>query len=902
MIQQYTYYKLVGFFWGIMMLFSACNNGITGSGESNVIDEPEKEIELHVSIPSSSSVNKVKSISESAESAVNSIYVLSFKVGTDGSETYQYSSLAKKVGSNSYNITVRVQDNAQRFVLIANVQDEVLELTSDLAAWYGQDKETMLSNLNVALEYGEDRWNAISDESFKSLPMWGESEKQTVSGTTVAINKTISLMRMVAKIEVQLDESVIGLTDKFKLKSVYLYNSNTQGAIVPEESVVSVLDDYIKVTAPTIPEETTNIEGPIKYTDFTSPGKVDVAMKGAIYTFETKAPANADNMKATCLVIGGVFKGDTKESYYRIDFMDMDNKGNRFYLDILRNNKYLVNVVNVLGRGYDTPDIAYRSKAENLVTDILYWNESDFGNIVFDGQYSLAVSTDSLFLWNSECKENQSGYNEISILTDYATSAEGAKSGWYVERIVDAETGSISNLKWLTLSVKEGVANEKSVIGVYTDANTSGRDRGAIVTIAAGRLRFKLKIVQTRKAMLELKVYSVPSRSDLTYLYFRAYPGEKPAPQTFKVKWTPVDAPISIAFNQLTQNNLTGEGFPVSGLQTNETGELTFTIQPDAFVLQEDSFAEKLANCLFTITDGETVLSKSIIFRQSCYNMLFTADGNGYMVAGQMEKVNVKSNYNWKISRVSDPYDVLQDEESLLVGLTGGNEIIYGENVRFRMAESTIDLSKNNKTASIFIKNIDDNTEREVILRAEEHLYVGYFSGDIVEDEDGGRHYERRIFVQNKDEDDAIQWQNNKEYTYVMRYIKGKDNTLDLMNYTRNNSTTLFPAASACFSKNVNNHTIQTVNDDNYVWYLPASLQLYAIWVVGNSFPDAFQMNEGFYWSSVEYPAGTGYGSGADRLGPDAWVCGYVNDDEGHTFYGPGKLNLSRLRCVRELK
>ncbi len=859
----------------------------------------EKKIRLYVSVPNS---QQTRAISETSETNINSIQVLAFKVNDDGSEVYQYSTVANKAPDESggYNVTVRAQENKQRFVLIANADAQVTLLTDNFTTWNGQSKETMLSKLEFALEQNENQWNATNDSDYTDLPMWGETEQQIIDGTTTAINAKVDLMRMLAKIDVQLDQSVAGLTDKFKLKSVYLYNTNNKGNIVPKQTALKSTSSYKTVTVPTIPADASRIEGPIKYTDFTSPGIENIAMRGAIYTFETKIPSDGDKLKETCLVIGGLYDGDEKETYYRIDLIAKDANGNNVLLDVLRNHKYLVSIIKVSGSGYETPDIAYRSNAVNINTNILHWDEANLNNITFDGQNYLGVSASSLTLWKREFKDKiDEDYNMFSVLTDYVANVEGAKSGWYVESITDAATGKEEDAKWLSLSATEGAANVIAKVGVYVEQNTTNLSRSAIITIAAGRLRFNLKITQLNKEILALEILNEDEQR-VSYLNFKEYPEKAPAPQKITIKWTPADANVSVAATQLTSHVLTGTGLPVAGVISNiETGEITYTIQPDAFganILEKNPFAEKIINYTFTITDGENVVNESIVIRQGSYNMTFNVDGNGYVLGGQTEEIVVYSNYAWKISDVEDPYDIIQGENEMK-GLEGGNNIVQGDTVSFKMANPTVNFSKQNKQALVHLVNLDSGEDKVLIIRAEEHLYVGYFSGKMVEDADGGRRYERKIYIQNENESNAIIWQNNKNYTYVMNYVQGKTNTLQLMQYSRNNTSTDFPAARACFEKNRESGSITKIDDHNYVWYMPAVMQLYAVWVVESSFQESYRMSEGFYWSSVEYPGGTSYGSGGD-----AWVCNYTTNMEGHTYYGPGKLSASQLRCVREVK
>lgn len=208
----------------------------------------------------------------------------------------------------------------------------------------------MLARLEAGFGNDSKKWNTISASDYAAFPMWGETTAEDITNATTELSAPVVMLRMLAKINVQLDKSVDGLTDTFKLKSVRVYNINARGRIVPEAGALihETRDNnpYVMVSSPSIPATTEDYSsrymGPELFQDFSAPGETDVAIRGAIYIFETRAVvSNEKRLEATCLVVGGMYNDDTDESYYRLDFLESDKTTFRH---ILRNNQYIMRI------------------------------------------------------------------------------------------------------------------------------------------------------------------------------------------------------------------------------------------------------------------------------------------------------------------------------------------------------------------------------------------------------------------------------------------------------------------------------------------------------------------------------------------------------------------------------
>jgi hypothetical protein len=487
----------------IAATLSSCVVGDDGNGMSADAVSGDKDVVFRIAVPyaAENGSHKTRAIGTDEENTINPVYVLAFKVENDNSETFDYSAIACKATDNGneeenptqkFTVTVKVKPHKQRFVVIANADTETAALLGR-STWKGALKNTMLAQLEVGLSAG-DKWNATGTSNYTAFPMWGESGKETVSASTTGLQGSIPLLRMVAKIDVQLDESETGPTDKFQLKSVMLYNTNTKGRVVPA-SFTDGQDNgerYLWVTAPTIPADIApdnkRHKGPLAYTGFED-DEEDVAMRGAIYTFETAAPEDGDRLKATCLVVGGVFDAnadsdfDEPETFYRVDFLEDDGDGGKTFRHILRNHQYTVNVVDVTGPGHDTSDEAFEGGSDNqLSAKVTVWSSVD--QAVRHVQYFLNVSREEVTL---EAAANSSA--TLTAETDYTISNRGFPAGIVVEITPQGRS-------WLSFSISGTGNNPKTITLTATTENSSSIARTAQVYVKAGNLTKVITVTQ----------------------------------------------------------------------------------------------------------------------------------------------------------------------------------------------------------------------------------------------------------------------------------------------------------------------------------------------------------------------------------------------------------------------
>jgi hypothetical protein len=549
---------------------SSCNeNDIDTPGSNN--DEGEKlELALQLAVPDHTLTSQLRSIGPNQESAIKEIDVLAFRVGNDGKDYFDYVAKSTKYdpdlqsdNPDSIRVIAWIKGYQQRFIVITNAHDKVQALIdskktanqSGEKGWYNTEKNAMLSLLEFSL--GTDNmWKTLDASDYTAFPMWGESEPVTITSKIKQLPGKVHLLRMLAKIDVQLDETVTGLKSKFKLKSVRLYNTQIQGRIIPNSSAVQKTTNSIYVTAPSLPATPDKQLGPLVYTDFSSPGATDVAVRGAIYTFESQAPADNNPLDATCLVVGGLYGTDTQETYYRVDFL----KDDVMTYDIIRRiYKSTINITNVMDRGHENPQEAFGAKAENMQTEVEVWAGNDLV-VSFNGQYFLYVNKNRFDFSREVCTTAQN-HNILVVNTNYETTA---KKGWTISNITD-ENGN-APVNWLTVTAPNGTTNtgaysesmkEDSLVLTYTQ-NTTGQPRYANIIFAAGRLRYTVQVVQNIREGVSITFYNgsgrivgnelVPDGQVIDTLKF-FYPSISSINQDalpFTITWTPKEAEVRV--------------------------------------------------------------------------------------------------------------------------------------------------------------------------------------------------------------------------------------------------------------------------------------------------------------------------------------------------------------------
>ncbi|NDV84935.1 fimbrial protein [Bacteroides sp. 51] len=880
----------------MLVAFSACMDEYNENAPET---DGDVRVKFAIQLPGTSTP-ATRALGTIDENEVTEIDVLVFnQIGEGGGLVYTVGCSENDIktdenDSRKKTFIVELRQGKYDLVIVANAHSIITATTLTT-----KTKAEVQDLLTTGMPTGG-KWNATKTAAdYKPMPMWGDIGNETINDQTDLTGEgAVSLTRMLARVDVKVDAAV----SNFTLSSVRVYNYNTHGAVVPPIAAWSKDDG--KITVPTIPSDSEITEGPIIYDN--KDGKTEINTTdnncvGEIYIFESEnhTDAKPEHTKAkalqdrTCIVVGGVY--DSKTYYYRIDFFSKSGD-TKTYLDVLRNHQYVFNIISVSGPGYDDPDVAFKSEPINIEANVLPWNQADMGNIVADGQFMMAVSQGEFVFGKDEIKTQQTN-NVFYVQTDYITTAEGGKSGWYVEKIVDA-TDDTKDVTWVkttsngTTTLTKGAENIKAKVVLAVDENTDGKERDAVIWIAAGRLRYAVKVKQTIIAPLSIGLLD-GNNAHVTELIFASKQGVKPASQTLTVNWQPKDADLEITNVGVGSNAFaSGVGAPVTGTVlagNNGTGTITYSIAPAAFTTAElngNPFFEKSSKVDFVTTNSISYATANVFLRQISYNLV-TDVKSGYILNSQTEKINVRANFDWTISKVTDPHDILQDEDKLLE-IAGGYNTTTGNIVSFTMVAENTQTSKSGKTATITFKSQHDESTWDVVITAVEALYVGYFGGALVQKEPGVWQFERVLYVQNADEAMNVKWASTTGVVNVMGDWDGKGITLALSQM----STTDYPAANLCFQKNNNWSSITGKTSANYDWYLPAKKQLMGVYVANAGFEREEQLSgaagANYYWSATETSGSTAWSMKSNGVS-----MGGISPKTSATS--------TRLRCVREL-
>lgn len=448
----------------------------------------EKRVLFNMTLPATSAT---RSITGGDENTLERMDVLAFKVEADGvTETFDYYTVGAKRNDNvggtvnqKFEVVVKIRPYRQRFVIIANAQDRVQKLYAS-SQWTGMEKWSMLQRLTLSLDNPGDKWNAAGSSDYTPLPMFGQSGQVMVDNSLTRISDAM-LHRMVARINVNLKNDAT-LRGKFKLKSVHLYNTNDRGHIVPSPAAIHWDAGRDYVVSPTVPIDARRHTGPIVYNDFDA-GSVDVAMNNSIYLFETEAQPSKP-LEQTCVVVGGRYGTDTKESYYRIDLKKADGG----FMHVLRNHNYELQIVSVDGPGSETPDDAFRGNSALLTATVKEWDLAD-QKVISDDQYYLRVNEDSFGY------TKVGGRSRLTAETDYTISSQGFPAGiWVREEDIEYDPAVNPGNRWLTLTdigaSWDGAAGREVEIKAYP--NPTASVRSAKVHVKAGNLTKVINISQ----------------------------------------------------------------------------------------------------------------------------------------------------------------------------------------------------------------------------------------------------------------------------------------------------------------------------------------------------------------------------------------------------------------------
>lgn len=442
------------------------------------VGDSEKIVTFSLQIQRSSSL-KTYALTRNDEDEVRTIAILLF----DENKKYIHQPIYCNTITSDLAFTVKIPKGTYDVVVLANANSSLADILGNIHV--GDAKSDVLNKL-VVINSGE--WNTdVSSSSYTLIPMWGEIQNCDVG--TVSSASSIKLLRMLSKIDVILSTDAQA---NFNLKSVRLYNYMDRGKLVPDAvdwNSTNIVND------PSIPSLFNKLGNPLK-SPVTASLKYDgnaiekdqsgrgISCTDEIYTFEAVAGTASTLSENTCFVIGGYYKDDVQETFYRVDIANITGGNNKF-LPLLRNSNYKININKVSDRGFNSPDEAFNSNPMNIQAGVVMWNDGRYISFEINDDYLLGVSKSS-FTFMQQGRNNTSNDNDLSIITDYP-------GGWIIDKIVGEDGNPVS---WLSCSRSAGSSPQGDNIKLIVDQYDNGTIRTAFIHIKAERLIYIVKVVQ----------------------------------------------------------------------------------------------------------------------------------------------------------------------------------------------------------------------------------------------------------------------------------------------------------------------------------------------------------------------------------------------------------------------
>lgn len=667
----------------------------------------EREVLLKLHVPGTTSPGEkvgTRAVDKTEEDQIDDLYILAFN---ENNGNYDYWVSAKKGATNTtWTALLKVKDYNQRFIVIANAMRANGGLVAAINALKPgeKSKEEIKKLLKVALTDAEKTsgFNAAGTNNHSAFTMCGEtaSAKITADGNN-ALN--VSLYRIMARIQVYFgDKAGTGL-DNFTPSTVRLYNFNDKAQVIPNEL-------GSKVTQTTIPADAALQKGEARYT--VTGNKLEYS----IYLFETAQPENTDadsHVNRPCLVVGGKYNGGNADKYYRVDLgtpkADTGNK-ELDYLDILRNHSYEITVTSVSGEGHDTEQGALESKSANITAKVIPWDETEIGNIDFDGEKFLGIGT-------MEYRVGKMGSDnliqKVAASTGLAWTAtllnsDGQGNPDWIKFVVDEaeQTG--------TGGTGAGENSPADVKFKVAKKDTPG-DRVAIMRFTAGHLQVDARVIQDDSNPVFIdapeEVIEFDGAADDTRTFDITF-----GPENTTLTWEVVEGNTPITF--VGTSTIDGKTDGNTGTESGTTGRKLVTANFTAQAIQGEVSGEKTATLrLIAKNVNGDITAKSV--RLSQLKRVVHLSKSIIITDGNVQKIYVDANFDWSVKMENaaeiegvfiNKFEQPQNGEGS-AGLSSEKSVITINTIRselFDMQEKTIKLTfTDRKTGKTVKKQIN---------------------------------------------------------------------------------------------------------------------------------------------------------------------------------------------------
>ncbi|MBD8347901.1 fimbrial protein [Dysgonomonas sp. HGC4] len=359
-----VFFILLGFvLLTIIPIFTSCNKDDDGNGEFG-----SKNVKVQFYTTNLSFVRQT-----SNESQINEVQAMVFIDNGDG-------------GGYKYNYSVEGTSLTHSDTLSTTFDLEIYTEERPVKIFIFANSNGIISN-NIPL-VGETE-NEVKQKLIKpvtstnitgNFPMWGEY--LLPSGISSTLNNTITQLKVLRSIA-RIDVSTTKTPSDFTMTSIQAFRVNSQIQIAPNNYTGSLL-----VSDPSIP-----ISSVATITTIPIPVIANNS-ESQLYLPESEAPTSANQVaKATCVIVGGRYKGSATVTYYRIDIEP--NIAGYPSGQILRNHHYTLNIVNVSAPGWPTPEEAAENISTNIEVGVQDWTDANI-NVGLDGNDYFRLSSRNL--------------------------------------------------------------------------------------------------------------------------------------------------------------------------------------------------------------------------------------------------------------------------------------------------------------------------------------------------------------------------------------------------------------------------------------------------------------------------------------------------------------------------
>ena len=323
-------------------------------------------------------------LSVAKDDEVDHVTLLVFAANDEQTGQFLYSKTKLNVSAaNKFTVDLELTNSAVRVHIFANAPAGSLADT-----YQGKIEKEVLESIETNID--------LNHSSTYTIPMHGCFELASVLPGN--ITEEVQLLRSVARVDVQVNDKID--LNTFKLSGVAVYFTPNKGCLVSNSVLVGNQNPY--VTSPTMPMTEYEILG----TKETAPSAHIMnsnysSILNNLFIYENQDYTNiVGDKKNSRIIISGYYNGSTQLSYYPVDFQQTNDADNKEYIPVLRNHKYLLTIISVMGDGYTDEELAANSEPIDITASITWDKPTEY--IIFEGKNYFHIERRSLTLYGDD--------------------------------------------------------------------------------------------------------------------------------------------------------------------------------------------------------------------------------------------------------------------------------------------------------------------------------------------------------------------------------------------------------------------------------------------------------------------------------------------------------------------